>query len=243
LDWLEKFTFPLEASFKDEDKAKLVYEKVVKRTLANGTTSASYFGTLHERATCILADTCLKLGQRAYIGKVCMNTNIPDYYQDESVEEALAIQDRVTKYIEKIDPNFTLVKPIITPRFAVSCTANMLAKLGEYARKHPNLPIQTHLSENKAEVDFVKKLFPKESSYTGIYNSFNLLRTNTILAHCVHLTPEEIELIKSTGAGISHCGSSNTSLSSGEANIRLYKKVGRSRYRLKIGWTQNWIGH
>jgi len=70
LDWLLKYTFPLESSFKDPVKANQVYTKCVKRTLAQGTTTASYYGTLHLPATNVLADVCLELGQRAYIGKV-----------------------------------------------------------------------------------------------------------------------------------------------------------------------------
>jgi guanine deaminase len=148
-----------------------------------------------------------------------MNQFSPDYYRDETAEESIANVHASIEYVRKIDPDFSLVTPIITPRFAVSCTSDLLTGLGEIS-KAQNLPIQTHMSENLAEVALVLKLFPGQPSYAHVYDAHGLLTDHTILAHCVHITEEEVKLCVKRGAGIAHCPISNTGLTSGEAKVR-----------------------
>lgn len=148
-----------------------------------------------------------------------MNQFAPDYYRDESVEEALKTTRESIDYIRKIDPGFSLVCPIITPRFAPSCTSDLLSELGQLA-KAEKLPIQTHMSENLKEVELVKELFPDQETYAHVYDTHGLLNDRTILAHCVHISAEEVKLCADRGAGIAHCPISNTGLTSGEAKVR-----------------------
>lgn len=115
-------------------------------------------------------------------------------------------------------PNQALVRPILTPRFALSCSSELLSDLGKLAAKH-DLPIQTHISENHAEIEAVLQAFPDVSSYAEVYDHFGLLGPRTILAHGVHLTPSEVELIAKRGAGVSHCPTSNLNLNSGAARV------------------------
>lgn len=143
----------------------------------------------------------------------------PDYYQDESVQAAIHATQQCIDHIQKIDPAYELVSPIITPRFAPSCTEDVLRALGEI-HKRTGLPCQTHISENKAEIELVKQMFPDSQSYAHVYDDNGLLTPKTILAHAIHLTPEERALIKSREAKISHCPASNTALTSGTAKIR-----------------------
>lgn len=121
-------------------------------------------------------------------------------------------------HIKSLDPP-GIVHPILTPRFAISCSSPLLAGLGEIAAADPDLAIQTHISENAAEIAFTRQLFPDCSSYAGVYDNFGLLRNKTILAHGCHLSDDELELIRSRGAGISHCPTSNLNLRSGIANV------------------------
>lgn len=218
LDWLTKYTFPLEASLKDLTKAELVYDKVINRTVANGTTCAAYYATIDTDATNLLADLALNHGQRAFIGKVCMNDNSPDYYSETCEESKKSTLD-VIDHIKKIDPDNELVAPILTPRFAPSCTSELLNWLGDL-KKEQNLHSQTHISENKSEVEWVAQLFPNSKSYADVYNDHGLLDEKTILAHAVHITEHEKDLIKNRGSGISHCPISNSAITSGEARIR-----------------------
>ncbi|CCH41824.1 putative guanine deaminase [Wickerhamomyces ciferrii] len=218
LDWLETYTFPLESTLKDLDKARLVYNKVISRGISHGTTCAAYYATIDTDATNLLADLALEKGQRAFIGKVCMNNNSPEYYC-ETFEQSKKSTLDVIDHIKEIDPSNEIVAPILTPRFAPSCTSELLNWLG-HLREEQNLHCQTHISENKNEIKWVQELFPSSKSYTDVYNDHNLLGDKTILAHAIHLSDHEKDLIKSTGTGISHCPISNSSITSGEARVR-----------------------
>ena len=143
----------------------------------------------------------------------------PDYYVDESPEAAVQGTMVTIEHIKKIDPEYDLISPIVTPRFAPSCTTECLSGLGRLAREE-NLPVQTHLSENAAEVRLVAKLFPQAESYTDVYERHGLLGEKTVLAHAVHLSPEERKIIASRAASVSHCPVSNTSLGSGLCPVR-----------------------
>lgn len=218
LDWLNTYTFPLESSFKNNSVAKDVYAKVITKTLDFGTTTASYYGTIHTGATEILANEALTLGQRAFIGKVCMNDNSPKYYC-ETTEESKKGTLEIIDYTNKVNPEGDLVKPIITPRFAASCTDKLLRWLGEL-RKSKDYPCQTHLSENEKEIEWMAQLFPQYKSYTDIYYQTGLLGHRTVLAHCIHLSDDEKQLLVKTKSGIAHCPTSNSSITSGSARVR-----------------------
>lgn len=237
LDWLDEYTFPMEAGFgsksdpnndntdpKDTPEEGLrVYDHVVARTLAHGTTCASYFATIHVPATNALAALCHSHGQRAFIGRVCMDNHdqCPSYYVDESAESGLNKTKSTIEYIHTLDSNGTLINPIITPRFAISCSNDSLDGLGALAASYnPPLHIQTHISETTSEVDLVHQLFPEAASYADVYDKAHLLTSRTILAHGVHLTPDERKLIRERGSKIAHCPSSNSALGSGIAIVR-----------------------
>lgn len=143
----------------------------------------------------------------------------PEYYRDESVSSAIRDSRACIEHVRKIDPDFSLITPVVTPRFAPSCTDEVLIELGKLHRE-ANVPVQTHISENKSEIELARKLFPKSKSYTHVYDDYGLLTERTILAHCIHLGPEERELIRLRKAKVSHCPASNTALTSGRAKVR-----------------------
>ncbi|ODV87616.1 hypothetical protein CANARDRAFT_26991 [[Candida] arabinofermentans NRRL YB-2248] len=218
LDWLDTYTFPLESSFKSLTTASQIYSKVINRTLSNGTTTASYYATIHTEATNLLADLALQKGQRALIGKVCMNQSSPDHYI-ETFDECKKSQQEVLDHLHNRDPKAEFIKPVLTPRFAGSCTDELMRWLGEL-RSEKDLHCQTHLSENKREIEWTKELFPQYDSYTDIYKETGLLGPKTTLAHCIHLSDKERDILIETGAGVSHCPTSNSSITSGEARVR-----------------------
>lgn len=237
LDWLNEYTFPTEASFgaksdplnKETDPRKAppealrVYDEVVARTLAHGTTCASYFTSIHVPATNALAALCQIHGQRAFIGRVCMDNKdqCPSYYVDQSADQGLNATKSTIDFIHKLDPKGALINPIITPRFAPSCSRDSMDKLGALAASYtPSLHIQTHISESTGEVELVQKLFPESTSYADVYDKSHLLTNRTILAHGVHLTKEELVLIHSRGSKVAHCPASNSALGSGLAPVR-----------------------
>jgi guanine deaminase len=159
-----------------------------------------------------------------------MNRNAADYYVEPSTESSIKDTNAVIAHIKGLDANSSspepLVQPILTPRFAISCTDELLDQLGKLAASDPKLRIQTHISENLSEISFTKELFSERSSYAQVYDHFGLLRDNTILAHAVHLEDEEKHLIRERRAGISHCPTSNFNLSSGVAPVGEYLDLG-----------------
>lgn len=202
LDWLDKYTFPLEKRYSDKDLAKDAYTEVVRRTLAAGTTTSCYYATLHNEATWELARICEAEGQRALVGKCSMD--VGNYSERNAFS-------KTREFIEEF-PSTPDVQPILTPRFALSCSDGLLQNLGAYATEK-DLRIQTHISENHAEIEEVKKRFG--CTYAAAYDRFGLLTPRTILAHAVHLEPYERQIIKDRQCGISHCPTSNLHLNSG----------------------------
>ena len=143
----------------------------------------------------------------------------PEYIRDESPEKAIADTEATIAHINAIDPHHNLITPILTPRFAPSCTSPLLHKLGHLAQTS-NHPIQTHISENPSEISLVHTLFPTHPTYAHVYDAHSLLTPSTVLAHGIHLSPTERSLIKHRQSKISHCPVSNTSLSSGLCPVR-----------------------
>eukprot|EP00698_Gefionella_okellyi_P002559 TRINITY_DN123_c0_g1_i1.p1 TRINITY_DN123_c0_g1~~TRINITY_DN123_c0_g1_i1.p1 ORF type:complete len:441 (-),score=100.19 TRINITY_DN123_c0_g1_i1:87-1409(-) len=216
LDWLQKYTFPTEARFADAEFAKHEYDKVVRRFLRNGTTTACYFASIHLDASIELANAVARLGQRAFVGKVNMDRNSPDFY----VETTEASLQSTRKFVEVLLASRNpLVQPIITPRFVPTCTPELMHGLAKIAREF-SIPIQSHVSENKAEIEWVKSLHPDCPSYTAVYDKYGLLTPLTILAHGVHLEDSELALLKERGTAIIHCPNSNFSICSGICNVR-----------------------
>lgn len=220
LQWLESTTFPTESKFTDNDYP--FYQRVVKHLVKNGTTTACYFGTIQNEANLALVKAIREVGQRALVGKVCMDSNSPQYYIESKDNSLTSTLNFITDDLFK---NTDLVKPIITPRFAISCTKELLKGLGQIACEH-NLHIQTHISENPDEISFVKELFPASKDYLNVYEQTSLINQNTLLAHAIHLSEDELLRIKSSDCTLVHCPNSNFSLCSGVARVRDWLDAG-----------------
>lgn len=211
----------MESRLADPALARRVYTAAIRRMLAHGTTTAALYAARDAPSTNILSSLCHAIGLRALVGRVCMDQvrTCPSYYRDESPEDSLRLTRECIAHIKGIDPGYELVTPVITPRFAPSCTRESLALLGSLQRE-TNLPVQTHISENMGEMALVRELFPEHADYASVYDAHGLLTSKTILAHGIHLSEAEASLIATRGAGVSHCPASNSSLSSGAARVR-----------------------
>ncbi|KPI45645.1 Guanine deaminase [Cyphellophora attinorum] len=236
LDWLSAMTFPNEARFADPVYAQRLYARAVSAFLKQGITCASYYSSLHGPATRHLAEACLAQGQRALVGKCNMDRNSPPTYIEPSVEASLAETKACIEHIRHIDPIGSMVRPVLTPRFAISCTAPLLSGLGDLATSDPSLAIQTHFNEAQQEVDATLSLFPEFSTEAQLYEHFNLLGPRTILAHCTVMSPDdgtgEMATLKRLECGIAHCPIANTSVGGGfmAAPIRTFLDKG-----IKVG--------
>lgn len=218
---MNTYTFPMEAKLADTALARRVYTAALRRMVSHGTTAAALYAARDAESTKVLAELCLSMGLRAFVGRVCMDDErtCPEYYRDESPEDSLHLTKECIDFIKTIDPKYEMVSPIITPRFAPSCTSETLSLLGKL-RAETDLPVQTHIGENKGELELVKKLFPDSRDYASVYNTYGLLTSKSILAHGIYLSDMEARLISRRGAKISHCPASNSSLSSGAASVR-----------------------
>uniref|UniRef100_A0A2K6C7T2 Guanine deaminase n=1 Tax=Macaca nemestrina TaxID=9545 RepID=A0A2K6C7T2_MACNE len=199
LECLTKYTFPAEHRFHNIDFAEEVYTRVVRRTLKNGTTTACYFGTLHTDSSLLLAEITDKFGQRAFVGKVCMDLNDPFPEYKETTEESIKETERFVS--EMLQKNYSRVKPIVTPRFSLSCSETLMGELGSIAKTR-DLHIQSHISETRDEVEAVKNLYPNYKNYTDVYDKNNLLTTKTVMAHGCYLSAEELNVFHERGASI-----------------------------------------
>ena len=227
LKWLEHNTFPEEAKYADPEYATKAYSIFAKDLKKSATTRACIFGTIHVEGTGILMDLLEETGVKCKVGKVNMNRNCPPVLCEDSEQ---SLQD-TKKWLEQSCKRYQNITPIITPRFLPSCTEDLLTELSVICREE-ELPVQSHLSENLLEIEFVKELFPSTAGYADAYNEYGLFggKVPTIMAHCVYLTKEEIELAYENKVFIAHCPDSNMNLSSGIAPIRTYLDRG-----LKMG--------
>ena len=209
LQWLESYAFPTEERYADPAYARDHYRILAEDLIRNGTTRVAMFSSLHTDSTLILMEELEKAGVTGYVGKVNMDRNAPPYLC-ETTEES---EQETLRWLEA-SKAFTLVKPILTPRFAPSCTERLLAFLGRLKAER-DLPVQSHLSENLGEIALVGELFPDCRQYWEVYDKYGLFDDRTLMAHCVHSDERERAAMKLRGVHPVHCASSNNSLMSG----------------------------
>ena len=222
LGWLDNYTFPEESKYKDVEYAKKAYQAFVDDLAKTATTRAVIFATLHTDVTLLLMDLLEQKKMCAYVGKVGMDRNCPDFYIEKNGKE------ETLRYVEEsLKRNYEYIKPIITPRFTISCTDEYMKYMGELAEKY-NIAVQSHLSENLGEIEFVKKLRSDDKFYGESYDKNGLFgkEVKTVMAHCVHCPKEEAELIKKNGVYIAHCPTSNSNLTSGICPAGRYLREG-----------------
>jgi guanine deaminase len=214
--WLETYTFPTEESFRDLSFARQVYTGVVKKTLQMGTTTALYFATLDLEPTKLLVDIALQFGQRALVGKVCMDRNSPETYcqtLDKNLQDTKNLIEYIGSHPAQPSTAFPLVLPVITPRFIPTCSPELLQGLAGIALDH-NCHITSHISESIDEVEFSRQLDIEDHGTAGrsdalVFHSHGLLTDKCVMAHGVHLSDADLSLMKEKGSSVAHCPLSN----------------------------------
>ena len=214
LDWLNTYTFRTEARFADPDYARMHYRRFAEQLVEFGTTRVSVFSSLHTDATLILMEELERAGISGFVGKVNMDRNSPDYYC-ETTEES---KRETLRWLDACD-RFSRIRPIITPRFTPSCSNALMDWLGKLANER-NLPVQSHLSENTSEIEWVHSLHPDCRQYWETYAKYGLWKSDTLMAHCVYSDERERAAIKQYGVTVVHCADSNTNICSGVAPVR-----------------------
>ena len=226
MDWLGQQTFPEEAKYKDVLYANEAYAKFAENLKNSSTTRACVFGTIHRRPTLVLMDHLERSGLVTMVGKVNMDRNSPDELREGTQESA----EETVEWMKDVQhKKYKNTLPILTPRFIPSCTDELLDMLKMVQMRY-QIPVQSHLSENLSEIEWVKELCPYAEFYGDAYDHFGLFGADapTVMAHCVYSTEEEIQRMKENGVYVAHCPESNENLSSGIAPVKRYLEEGLS---------------
>ncbi len=210
LPWLETYTFPEEQRFSATAYAKEIYDAFAAELLHQGTTRVVTWATIHEESARLLCHALEKYGLSAYVGKVSMDCNCPEYLREETAQALKSAEAFLSAYAKG-----SLVRGIVTPRFAPTCSRELLQGLGQLAARY-QLPVQSHLSENKEEIAWVNQLFPERAGYHDVYDYYGLFgQQPTLMAHCVHLSEAALERMREKQVFAVHCPDSNLNLGSG----------------------------
>lgn len=209
LEWLNRYTFPTEAKFADPQYAAKIANAFFTELLRNGTLCALIFSTIHYGATDAFFAEAARRGFRGLIGKTMMDRNAPDALLETPAQSYAQSRELLLKWHNK-----GLLRYAITPRFAPTSTPELLERAGDLKREFPDAYVHTHISENTDEVAWVHQLFP-DAEYADVYDRYGLLDARSVLAHGVHLTAEELDLLNRRGSRIAHCPNSNLFLGSG----------------------------
>lgn len=220
LEWLNRYTFPTEAKFADPKHAEEVARAFYDELLWNGTLCALVFSTIHQEATDIFFAEAERRHFRAIVGKTMMDRNAPAFL----LENARDAYEGSRKLLQKWH-NRGLLRYAITPRFAPTSTPELLAAAGALKREFPDAWVHSHISENLNEVRWVQELF-HEAEYADVYDRYGLLGQRTVLAHGVHLSDEELDLLAARGTRIAHCPNSNLFLGSGLFPLHHVREAG-----------------
>lgn len=230
LDWLNEQAFPEEANYEDLDYADRSYTIFAENLKRGATTRACIFGTMHREATWLLMEKLEQTGIRTKVGKVNMDRNSPDILREKdagvSAEDTIAWLEQAAD--KKASGQWKHVEPILTPRFIPSCSDELMRRLKEIQETY-HLPVQSHLSENPGEINWVQELCPESEFYGDAYDRFGLFGGEdcpTVMAHCVYSDEREQQRMKERGVWIAHCPQSNMNLSSGIAPVREFLERG-----------------
>jgi guanine deaminase len=222
IDWLHTLTFPHEARFDDHEYADTVYTRFIGALLRNGITSSVIMATTHPDTTTILVDKLAEAGVRACVAKVSRDRDT----MDDSGEDTLSGIADSRRFIAENLTKSTLVTPTIAPSVSMVCSRELMAALAEQALEF-DIPCHVHLSENRTEIDVTLEMYPDCIDVVDTYQRAGLMTTaNTVVAHAIHLTEREKQVVSDTGVLVAHCPHSNLNLLSGAMKLAEYHDMG-----------------
>ena len=210
IDWLNAYTFPEEIRFSDAAYAAEVAARYFDLTQANGTTTVCSYCTIHPESVDAFFTEAQRRGARVVAGKTCMDRNAPEALRD-TPQSAYDDSKALLEKWHGVDR----LSYAITPRFSPTSTPEQLEALGSLWGEHPDCLMQTHLSEQTDEIEWVRGLFPQARDYLDTYEQFGLLGPGGLYGHAIHLTDREKDRLREVDASLIHCPTSNTFIGSG----------------------------
>jgi guanine deaminase len=222
IEWLEKYTFVAEQKFADAAYAREIARLFLGECLRNGTTTAAVYCTVHPHSVEVFFEESAKLGMRMIAGKVLMDRNAPSALTDTVQRGYDESKTLIAKWHGKGRALYA-----VTPRFAGSSTPEQMEMAGVLWREHRGTYLQSHVSENRAEVAWIRKLYPERSGYLDVYDHYALLGPRAIYGHGIWLTEAELQRCHETDTAIAHCPTSNQFLGSGLFDLAIAQEVRR----------------
>ncbi|MER8947837.1 MULTISPECIES: guanine deaminase [unclassified Mesorhizobium] len=219
LDWLNTYTFPEETKFQNAQHGRRIARLFLDEVLRHGTTTVAAYCSVHkESAEAFFAESHDR-NMLNIAGKVMMDRNAPDGVLDtpqSGYDDSKALID---EWHGKGRQHYA-----ITPRFAITSSPEQLEMAGALCREYPDLHMQTHLSENHAEIAFTQQLYPQTRDYTDIYEHYGLLGRRSLFGHCIHLSEREADVLSDSGSVAVFCPTSNLFLGSGLFDYQRYSR-------------------
>ncbi|MDE0826974.1 MAG: amidohydrolase family protein [Akkermansiaceae bacterium] len=223
LPWLERHIFPTELDFQGPGQRSLI-EAFFEELAANGTTTVVLYSAVWEDSTALAFEVAAEKGVRAVIGKIMMDEG--SYGEPHPLKARRKSLEETTRLAKEWHgANKGLLDYAVSPRFAVTCSIDLMKEAATVAKDF-DCYIQTHLSENDAEIEKVRERFPDNANYTDVYREAGLLGEKTILGHAIHLSDPEIDLLAFSGARVAHCPTANFFLNSGLCPVHSLRSAG-----------------
>lgn len=214
IDWLNTYTFPEEMRLRDPAYANQIAARYLDLALDHGTTTMCSYATIHPGSVDAFFEAAATRGMRTVAGKTCMDRNAPEGLRDTAQSAYDDSKALLARWHGKGRAQYA-----ITPRFSPTSTPEQLSALGALWAEHPDCLMQTHLSEQPAEIDWVRQLFPDARDYLDTYEAHGLIGDRAVYGHAIHLQPREIDRIAETAAALVHCPTSNSFIGSGLMDV------------------------
>ncbi|MER2536531.1 MAG: guanine deaminase [Rhizobiaceae bacterium] len=219
LDWLNDYTFPEETKFRDSQHGRRIARLFLDEVIRHGTTTVAAYCTVHKASAEAFFAEALSRDMLVIAGKCLMDRNAPEGLTDTARSGYDDTKALIAEWHGRGRLHYA-----VTPRFAITSTEEQLDLAGALVREHPGLHMQTHLSENHAEIALTQSLFPWSRDYTDVYERYGLLGQKSLFGHCVHLSEREADALSDSGSVAVFCPTSNLFLGSGLFDYQRYRR-------------------
>lgn len=219
LDWLNDYTFPEETRFSDAQHGRRIARLFLDEVLRHGTTTVAAYCTVHRASAEAFFEESNARNMLNIAGKVMMDRNAPDGLTDTPQTGYDDTRALIAAWHGKGRQLYA-----ITPRFAITSTPAQMEMAGALAAEHPDCHVQTHLSENHAEIRWTQELYPQAKDYTDVYARYGLMGQKSLFGHCIHLSEREADAMAEAGGVAVFCPTSNLFLGSGLFDYQRYRR-------------------
>jgi len=219
LEWLSKYTFPEETRFFNPQHGRRIARLFLEEMVRQGTTTVAAYCSVHKESAEAFFAEAAERDMLVIAGKVMMDRNAPDGLRDTPQSGYDDSKALIETWHGKGRALYA-----ITPRFAITSTPEQMEMAGALMREHSDLHMQTHLSENHAEIAFTQELYPWSKDYTDVYDHYGLLGKKSLFGHCIHLSEREADALSGSGSIAVFCPTSNLFLGSGLFDYQRYRR-------------------